>query len=447
MTKMFGTDGVRGLANKELTPELAFKLGRAAGFLWRKEEERTAIIVGRDSRISGPLLEGALVSGICSAGVDAYVAGVIPTPVVAYLSRVLDVSAGVVISASHNPAPDNGIKFFDGKGFKLAETLEERIEAILAGGMKEIPRPTGEKVGRVINFHDADERYVRFLKGTVPCGLHGLKIVVDCANGAAYRVAPRVLHEMGAQVISINDLPDGLNINKGCGSTRPEALQETVVKYGADFGVAFDGDADRVIAVDENGKIVDGDQILVICGLAMQKRQELKDKIVVTVMSNLGLREAFGKAGVEVYETKVGDRFVLEKMQDIGAVLGGEQSGHIIFLQHCTTGDGLLTALQLMRTIKEAEKPLSTLAQQMKCFPQALINVEVCDKESWKSDETVCHAIAEAEKALKGKGRIFIRASGTEPLMRIMAEGPEKGEVERIAQEVAAVMREKFGHK
>ncbi|MDD4146357.1 MAG: phosphoglucosamine mutase, partial [Clostridia bacterium] len=327
MGKLFGTDGVRGLVNRELTPELAFRLGRASGALLRKPEQRTALLLGIDPRISSSMLEGALAAGVCSSGVDVYAAGVIPTPAVAYLTREMKTCAGVVISASHNSFEDNGIKFFNEDGYKLPDELEEKIEALVLSETDNLPRPTGSEVGRIIPFPNALNRYVQFLKEKVELSLTGLRIVVDCANGAVSEVAPRVYRELGAQVISIHDLATGTNINKDCGSTHLESLQQAVLKHQADLGIAHDGDGDRLIAVDEKGQEVDGDKILVICGLALQAQGSLQEKVVVTVMSNLGLKRAFQKAGVQVYETKVGDRYVLEKMLETGAVLGGEQSG------------------------------------------------------------------------------------------------------------------------
>ncbi len=445
MGKLFGTDGVRGLANAELTPELAFKLGRAAGALLQIPEQKAKIVVGRDTRLSGQMLEAALAAGFCSAGVDVYLAGIIPTPAVAYLARTMDTCAGAVISASHNPAPDNGIKFFNHQGFKLADELEERIEELVLGDMERLPRPTGENLGRIIPLDDAGDRYVNFLKGSVTKPLSGLKIVVDCANGAAYKVAPRVYEELGAQVVPIYNSPDGININQGCGSTHPEALQEAVVKYGADLGLAHDGDADRVMAVDEKGQLVDGDQIMVICGLALNNKKLLGGKIVVTVMSNLGLKKAFEPVAVEVLETKVGDRYVLEKMQESGAILGGEQSGHIIFLDRNTTGDGLYTALQLLQVFKESGQPLSRLAAQMQVFPQVLVNVRVKNKNGWEENPRIKEAIAAGEAALKGQGRLLVRASGTEQLIRIMAEGPQQEDLQRLADEIAKVVSAELG--
>jgi len=443
MGKLFGTDGVRGLANSELTPELAFRLGRAAAALLKKAGERTAFVLGKDTRISGAMLEGALAAGVCSSGVDVYLAGVIPTPAIAYLTRELKACSGVVISASHNPFADNGIKFFNEHGYKLPDELEEKIEELVLSGEDHLPRPAGGELGRIIPLAEAIDRYVRFLKKSVPVSLSGLKIVVDCAHGAVSEVAPRVYRELGSQVISINDLPTGVNINEKCGSTHPEALQEAVKKYGADLGIAHDGDGDRVIAVDEAGQEVNGDKILVICGLALQAKGQLHDQVVVTVMSNLGLKKAFEKAGIQVYETKVGDRYVLEKMLETGAVLGGEQSGHIIFSRYNTTGDGILTALQLLSVLAENGKKLSELAASMETYPQVLMNVRVKDK-AWENNEAIRRIIAENEAKLAGDGRILVRPSGTEPLIRVMAEGKEHGLLEEIVGEIGKIIKQEL---
>ncbi|MGI6145008.1 MAG: phosphoglucosamine mutase [Clostridia bacterium] len=445
MGKLFGTDGVRGVANSELTPELAFRLGRAAGTLLKKPEQRTAIILGKDTRISGSLLESALAAGICSSGVDVYATGVIPTPAIAFLTKSMNACAGAVISASHNPFGDNGIKFFNNTGYKLADELEEQIEALVLGDMENLPRPTGNDVGRIIYFHDAANRYVEFLKEKINASFIGLRIVVDCANGAVSEIASRVYRELGAQVITIHDRPTGININEKCGSTHIESLQEAVLKHHADLGIAHDGDGDRVIAVDEKGQEVDGDKIMVICGLHLQKKGELRNKIVVTVMSNMGLKKAFEKEGIEVFETKVGDRYVLEKMLEVKAVLGGEQSGHIIFLQHNSTGDGILTALHLLSVVKETGRPLSELAKQMTTYPQVLVNVRVKDKSAWVENLAIKQAIAVAEKALGGNGRLLVRPSGTEPLLRIMAEGENKAQLEKITEQLKEIMLKELG--
>ncbi|MFZ5753935.1 MAG: phosphoglucosamine mutase [Bacillota bacterium] len=445
MAVMFGTDGVRGVANRELTPELAFKLGRAAASLLKPEKGRGSIVIGRDTRHSGPMLEGALLAGICSAGLDVYLAGVIPTPAIAFLTRELEACAGAVISASHNPAPDNGIKFFNHKGFKLDDELEEKIEALVLGDLEGLPRPTGADLGKVIPLPDAVERYVNFLKNTVKGDLTGLKIVMDCANGAAYQAAPILLRGLGAEIIVLNNEPDGININDECGSTHPAGLQEAVLEHKAHLGLAYDGDADRVIAVDEKGELVDGDKILVICGLNLHKKNKLGEKIVVTVMSNWGLKQAFHKEKVEVLETKVGDRFVLEKMLESGAVLGGEQSGHIIFLKHNTTGDGILTSLQLLQVLKEKGQPLSTLAQAMETYPQVLRNVKVKSKQGWEKNSAIQEAIARGENTLSGSGRILVRPSGTEPLIRVMAEGKDRTQLETVVNLISDVIEKELG--
>lgn len=446
MGKLFGTDGVRGVANGDLTPELVYRLGRAAGIILKPDDKKAAIIVGRDTRLSGPMLEGALVAGICSAGVDVYIAGVIPTPGVAYLSRIMDACAGAVISASHNISSDNGIKFFNSSGFKLDDELEDQIEAIVNSDNDINIRPTGKDLGRVIPFPGAIERYAGFLKSTVNTDFSGLKIVVDCANGAASEIAPQVLRALGAQVISLNDLPDGLNINAGCGSTHPQPLQASVLKYGAHLGFAYDGDSDRVIAVDEKGAIVNGDNILVICALDLAAQKELaQNKLIVTVMSNMGLKLACERAGISVLETKVGDRYVLEKMLESGAILGGEQSGHIIFLRYNTTGDGILTGLKLLEVLKKTGKNLSELAGLMETLPQILLNVRVRTKEGWEANSKIMAAIFEGERALAGKGRILVRPSGTESLIRVMGEGHDQKELEEIIQQVADIITAELG--
>jgi len=442
MGKLFGTDGVRGVANRELNPELAFKLGRAGAFVLSREATRPRIVIGKDTRISGDMLEAALTAGICSVGADVLHVGVIPTPGVAFLTRDLEAAAGVVISASHNPVADNGIKFFGGNGYKLPDELESEIESHL-DEIDELPVPTGGGVGRVIPVPDAADRYVRFLKNTIDVDLTGLKIVVDCANGAAFSVGPRVLRELGAEVVSLHDQPDGVNINKQCGSTNPESVCEAVPRLGADIGLAHDGDADRVLAVDEQGRLVDGDFIMVICGLDLQKQGRLAgNRVVVTVMSNLGLHLALRKAGVEIGETRVGDRYVLEEMLKTGAALGGEQSGHIIFLDHNTTGDGLVTALNLLAVLKRSGKPLSALAAQMTRLPQVLVNVRVKEKSGLLAIPELAEAIQAAEERLKGIGRILVRPSGTEPLVRVMVEGPDEAELTAIADQVASIISE-----
>lgn len=439
MGVLFGTDGVRGVANRELTPELAFRLGRAGAYVISQQVQRPRLVVGRDTRASGDLLEAGLVAGILSVGGEAYRAGILPTPAVAYLTASEGFSAGVVISASHNPVQDNGIKFIGPNGFKLPDRVEEQIESLARRETDELPRPAGAAVGRAHDLPEAEEYYVRFALGTAGrLDLRGMKIAVDCAHGAAYRITPRVLRELGAEVVTIGTEPDGSNINDGVGSTHPEALRELVLREKADLGLAHDGDADRLIAVDSNGNVVDGDQIMVICGLRLKQRGELaQNRVVVTVMSNLGLRLAFREAGVEVRETRVGDRYVLEEMQRSGAVLGGEQSGHIIFLQHSTTGDGLITALQLLAAVRESGRPLKELAGLMTRYPQVMVNVRLRDRERALASPALAAAVREAEARLGERGRILVRPSGTEPLLRIMAEGQDRTELEQLVEEMA----------
>lgn len=445
MGVLFGTDGVRGLANRELTPDLAFKLGRAGAFCLARSHQRPKILIGKDTRLSGDMLESALAAGVCSVGADVVRLGVIPTPGVAYLTRHLGAQAGVVISASHNPMEDNGIKFFGSTGYKLPDTIEEEIENIILSG-KEIPSPIGADVGKVEYYPHSGNVYGEYLKKSLGSDLSGLKIVVDTAQGAAFSLAPSVLQDLGAQVIPLFNSPNGTNINQGCGSTHPEKLMEAVRNYRADIGIAHDGDADRMLAVDEKGNLVDGDMIMVACALDLLRRGKLKgNKIVVTVMSNLGLHLALKKAGIEILVTKVGDRYVLEKMVETGAVLGGEQSGHIIFSEYNTTGDGIATALQLLKVMAETGKPLSDLASQMVRLPQVLINVRVKEKEGWDTNPSIKSAIFQAEKALEGRGRVLVRTSGTEPLVRVMAEGPDEGELKDLAEGIVKVVKAELG--
>ncbi|SFR05256.1 phosphoglucosamine mutase [Desulfoscipio geothermicus] len=442
MTRLFGTDGVRGIANRDLTPELAYKLGRAGAHVLAAGNAPGRIVVGRDTRISGDMLEAALSAGICSTGVDVLSVGVIPTPAVAVLTRKLDAAAGVVISASHNPVEDNGIKFFGPSGYKLTDDKEQQIEGLLSGSGGGIATPVGAGVGRIYRVLDADDRYAAFLKGTISGDLAGMKIVVDCANGAAYRVAPRVLRELGADVTPIFNTPDGVNINDGCGSTHPEKLQQAVVESGADLGLAHDGDADRLIAVDHRGNLVDGDQIMVICARHLKAQNRLpKNTVVVTVMSNLGLHLAMREAGIDVLQTKVGDRYVLEELLHTGAVFGGEQSGHILFLDHSPTGDGVLTALQLLAVVKSSGRSLAELAGRMERLPQLLKNVRVADKHRVMTSPVLAQRIAEMEKRLAGQGRILVRPSGTESLVRVMAEGRDMDQLQAVVQELVDVVQ------
>lgn len=445
MGKLFGTDGVRGVANRELTPELAFRLGRAATYLFG-QEYRPVFIIGRDTRISGQMLGAALAAGICSAGGDAIDVGVIPTPAVAYLARKLGSQAGVVISASHNPYPDNGIKFFAGTGYKLPDAREEELEQLVLADGDELPRPIEDHVGTIQHRHDLIEDYIDYVVSTVNTSFHKLKIVVDCANGAAYEVAPAVLRRLGAEVIVMHDKPTGLNINNQCGSTHLEGLQQAVIDHKADLGIGHDGDADRCLAVDELGQVVDGDQIMVICALEAMKAGKLPDNtLVATVMSNIGLHQAIKRAGGKIAVTPVGDRYVLETMLTHGYGLGGEQSGHIIFSEHSTTGDGVLTAIQLIAALVRSGKKMSELAGLMTRFPQVLFNVRLKNKTGWDQNANIAAAIREAEAELGENGRVLVRASGTEPLIRVMAEGPSQPQLERLVEQIAVIIRKELG--
>lgn len=442
MARLFGTDGVRGIANTELTPELAFRLGWAAAWYFGREQKKPAFLIGRDTRVSGQMLEAALCAGICSAGGNATVLGVIPTPGVAWLTSSSDAAAGVVISASHNPFGDNGIKFFSGTGYKLPDAVEDELEEIVARGMETLPRPTGKSVGTIGYRHDRIAEYQDFLCGTVKESLAGLRVVIDCANGAACETAPAVLSRLGVNTEVLHCSPDGLNINDHCGSTHMESLQAAVLERKADLGLAFDGDADRCLAVDEQGRLVDGDQIMVILAHELIRQQTLRDNtLVATVMSNLGLHQAMRRVGGQVMVTAVGDRYVLEAMQKHGLTLGGEQSGHIIFGEHSTTGDGLMTALQLLSSLKRNGSRLSELGALMTRFPQVLVNVGVRSKAGWQENARIAAAVKAAEAELGEDGRVLVRASGTEPLIRVMAEGPDQGELEKLAGEVAQVIR------
>lgn len=449
MGRLFGTDGVRGVANTELTAELAYKLGQAGAYVLTAETKHTPrILVGMDTRISGDMLEAALVAGICSVGAEAICLGVLPTPAIAYLTRFYKADAGVVISASHNPYEFNGIKFFDGRGYKLPDAIEERIEAIILEGAEELPRPSGKDLGFKSSTETAKDDYINFLKSTVDGDLKGLKIAIDCANGASFEVAPVALFDLGAEVSVINNEPDGININKGCGSTHLEQLQRFVVENGADMGLAFDGDADRVLAVDEKGNVIDGDQIMAIIGLELKRKGRLaKDTIVATVMSNLGFDIMAKKEGLIIQKTKVGDRYVLEEMIDKGYSLGGEQSGHIIFIEHNTTGDGLLTGIQLARVLKDSGRKMSELASVMQILPQVLKNAKVSNekKHKYMEDEEIARLCKELEDEFHGEGRVLIRPSGTEPLVRVMIEGKDQQYITRRAVELALVIEEKLG--
>ncbi|MFZ5898460.1 MAG: phosphoglucosamine mutase [Bacillota bacterium] len=443
MGRLFGTDGVRGVANRELTPELAYKLGRVGAYLLTSDTESRSIVIGRDTRVSGDMLEAALIAGICSVGVNVLRAGIIPTPAVAYLTRALNAGGGVVISASHNPYEDNGIKFFGANGYKLPDAVEEEIERFLLVAENGLPSPTGDRIGRVFDVNDADELYIGLAKRVGPASLKGLRIVVDCANGAAYRVGPRIFKELGAEVVPLSVEPDGRNINVGCGSTNPARLQQEVVRQRADLGLAFDGDADRVIAVDEQGNIVDGDQIMVICAKCLKEQGRLAgDTLVATMMSNLGLHLALQEAGIKVLQTKVGDRYVLEELLRTGTNMGGEQSGHIIFLDHNTTGDGILTSMELLNVVTGTGKSLGSLAAQMERLPQILENVRVREKETVMNDPRLEAAIREQEARLAGRGRILVRPSGTEPLVRVMVEGRDQEILLHVVNHLVKVIKE-----
>jgi len=447
--RLFGTDGVRGIANRELTGELAYKLGQAGAYVLTAETKHTPkILVGMDTRISGDMLEAALTAGLCSVGAEVVSLGIIPTPAVAYLTRLYNADAGVVISASHNPFEFNGIKFFNSKGYKLSDALEDRIEAIILDGAEELSMPTGAKVGRKSEVESPVDDYVEFIKKSISGDLKGLKVAIDCANGAAYEAAPIALFELGAEVCVINNEPDGININSKCGSTHIEELQKFVVESGADIGLAFDGDADRMLAVDENGVLVDGDQIMAIIALELKKNGKLaKDTVVATVMSNLGFDIMAKKQGLNIEKTKVGDRYVLENMLNNGYVLGGEQSGHIIFLEHNTTGDGLLTGVQLLNVLKTTGKKLSELSSVMQVLPQVLKNAKVRNenKNKYLDDPLVCNMCKDLEDEFKGEGRVLIRPSGTEPLVRVMIEGKDQKYITNRAVELAKVIEERLG--
>ncbi|MBR6887806.1 MAG: phosphoglucosamine mutase [Selenomonadaceae bacterium] len=449
MARLFGTDGVRGEANTELPPELAFRMGRAATIYFGQHSEGTPqILIGRDTRISGEMLEAALVAGICSAGGNAILAGVIPTPAVAYLARKLHAAAGIVISASHNPFQDNGIKFFGGNGYKLPDKVEDEIEKIVRDmeSGKEFERPTGEGVGHIEYRQNLLEDYISFVMNTTSERFDGMKIVLDCANGAAYKSMPTVLERLGANLILLGNRPNGNNINDNCGSTHMENLRLEVLRNRADIGIAHDGDADRCLCIDERGEIIDGDHIMIICAKLMLKVGALPKKtIVATVMSNIGFRQALEELNLACEITAVGDRYVLENMRANGYNLGGEQSGHIIFSDYSTTGDGLITALQVLTAMKKFNATASELNALMTTYPQVLLNVRVQEKEACKNSAAVKLAIAEGEAELGTSGRILVRASGTEPLIRVMAEGRDKNQLNRICNKIAAEVEKVSG--
>jgi phosphoglucosamine mutase len=447
MGRLFGTDGVRGVANSELTPELAFRLGRAATYHFGQEQANPVLIIGRDTRVSGQMLEAALAAGICSAGGQAILVGVVPTPTVAFLTHRLGAQAGVVISASHNPFQDNGIKFFAQNGYKLPDSVEDELEALVLAAADSMPRPAGSEVGQIVYRPDLIQQYIDYAVGTVTETFKNLKIVIDCANGAAFEAAPSVYRRLGATVVSLHDMPDGININHHCGSTHMESLQQAVLREKADLGIAHDGDADRCLFVDEKGEIVDGDQMMTICALDFMRQGKLKDNtLVATVMSNIGLHQAMKKAGLRVEVTAVGDRYVLEAMRANGFSLGGEQSGHIIFSEYSTTGDGIVTALQVLSAVVQSGKPMSELAAQMTRFPQLLVNVRVKTKNGWQENQAIANAIRQGEGELGDNGRILVRPSGTEPLIRVMAEGPDQEQLDQIVNRIASVIQQEQSH-
>jgi len=444
MGKYFGTDGVRGVANKELTAEMAYSIGRCGGYVLAGNVEKPKVVIGMDTRVSGPMLESALVAGLLSIGAQVIRIGVVSTPAVAYITRLLKADAGVMISASHNPVEDNGIKFFGGDGFKLTDETELRIEELMDAEKDELPRPVGAGVGTVTIDNESKYLYLEYLKTTISNSFKGIKVVLDCAHGSAYELAPKLFRELGAEVIAIGAEPNGLNINDGFGSTHPETLRDEVLKHQADLGLAFDGDADRLIAIDNNGDEVDGDFILCICGDAMNRAGKLKDgTIVSTVMSNIGFYKATEKLSLNTAKTAVGDRYVMEEMRRGGFNLGGEQSGHVIFLDYNTTGDGILTAIQLVDVLKSSGKKLSDLKSMMTKYPQVLVNVRVQDKTNYPNNPAIEAAITEVESKLGDNGRVLVRPSGTEPLIRVMAEGPDKEELDVfVGQIVEVVQRE-----
>jgi phosphoglucosamine mutase len=442
---LFGTDGIRGVANQyPMTPEIVLRVGKAIASLFQNAKRRHRILVGRDTRLSGPMIEDALVAGISSMGVDALTVGVLPTPAVAFLTLDMKADAAIMISASHNPFQDNGIKIFQGNGLKLPDAVEARMETLISSESLGKGAPSGASIGRAKAISGADGRYAVFLKNAFPkaLSLDGLKIVVDCAHGAGYRIAPLVLEELGAEVIPIGNNPDGKNINLKCGAMHPEIVGAAVRRHRAHAGIALDGDADRVIFADEKGMVVDGDHIMAICALDMKARKQLKkNTVVATVMSNMGFEIAMKEAGIRLIRTQVGDRYILEQMLRKGYNLGGEQSGHIIFLDHTTTGDGILSALQVLAVMKKKERPLSELAAVMSTLPQVLVNVTVEKRKDLDSIPVIRKAIADAEKKLAGKGRILVRFSGTQALCRVMIEGPSQKEITVMANELAEAIR------
>ncbi|EOV2455359.1 phosphoglucosamine mutase [Enterococcus faecalis] len=449
MGKYFGTDGVRGIANKELTPELAFKLGRYGGYVLSQHEDssrKPRVLVGRDTRISGEMLEQALIAGLLSVGIEVFQLGVISTPGVAYLTRLQKASAGVMISASHNPAEDNGIKFFGADGFKLVDDQEAEIEALLDAEEDTLPRPSAEGLGSLDEFPEGLLKYSQFLVQSIPGDLADMTVCLDAANGATATAVNRVFADLETDFYTMGTSPNGLNINDGVGSTHPEALAEMVVEKGADAGLAFDGDGDRIIAVDELGRIIDGDKIMYICAKYLAEKKRLKkDTIVTTVMSNLGFHKAVEEIGLKDVVTQVGDRYVVEEMRKNDYNFGGEQSGHMIFLDYNTTGDGMLSGIQLLNIMKQTGKKLSELADEVTIYPQKLVNIRVTDKNGAMEVPAIKAVVEQAEAEMNGEGRILVRPSGTEPLLRVMAEAPTQEKVDYYVDKIAEVVRAEIG--
>ncbi len=449
MGRLFGTDGVRGVANEELTPKLAFELGRAGAAVLGHSGKRPIIVIGKDTRLSGDMLENALTAGILSVGGNVIKAGVLPTPAIAYLTRYYKADAGAVISASHNPFEYNGIKFFNGQGYKLDDAVEEEIEAVILDGAEKVPKPADKELGRCLKAEDsAVDLYCDFLLSTVDYRLDGMKVVLDCANGASYIAAPHVYRSLGAEVTVIGDRPDGVNINDNIGSTHPGKLQAKVLETGADIGLAFDGDADRLIVVDEKGEIIDGDKAICLCAATLRKEGRLyKGRVTATVMSNIGFHKYITeKLGGCVDITAVGDRYVLESMLKTGSVIGGEQSGHIIFRDYTTTGDGTLSSLQFIKALLGSGRKASELSAEVELFPQVLVNAKVKNesKAVFMEDPEVKQAISKAEAELNGDGRVLIRPSGTEPLARVMIEGKDAAQIKTMAEEIAGLISRKY---
>lgn len=449
MGRLFGTDGIRGVANNELTCEMAFNIGRAAAFVLTKEtRHKPKILIGKDTRISGDMLESALCAGLCSVGAKVVSLGIIPTPAVAFLTRKYDADAGIVISASHNSAEYNGIKIFNSNGYKLSDSIEERIESIILDDAEEIELPTGDDVGTITKSDTAVADYVEFAKSTIDCDLSGLKIAVDCANGASYKTAVKVIVELGAEAFVIHNHPNGTNINLRCGSTHTKEFAEYVKNINVDIGLTFDGDADRLLVIDENGNLLDGDKIMFICAEYLKENGLLqKNTLVTTVMTNLGLTLAAKEKGINIIQTKVGDRYVLEEMLKSGYALGGEQSGHIIFLDYNTTGDGLISALQLLSIMRKSGKKISELAEVFTTLPQAVVNAKVPNskKNDYVNDKVIMDEIKALENEFEGKGRVLIRPSGTEPCVRVMLEGENQSVISQKANYLAKLIEARLG--